>query len=53
MTIASHHEAVVRQVPWSQEARYFSCASVSVSMLTPLEASLRRAISRSISSGTG
>jgi hypothetical protein len=40
-------------VPISQEERYFSCSGVSVSISTPMDASLRRAISLSISSGTG
>ena len=40
------------QVPWSQEARYFACSAVSVSMSTPMVASLSRAISASISAGT-
>ncbi len=41
------------QVPSSHEARYFACSSVSVSIETPIVASLRRAISSSISRGTG
>ena len=40
------------QVPSSHEARYFACSSVSWSISTPIVASLRRAISLSISSGT-
>ena len=41
------------QVPSSHEARYFACSSVSWSIVTPIVASLRRAISSSISRGTG
>ena len=41
------------QVPSSHEARYFACSSVSWSISTPIVASLRRAISASISAGTG
>ena len=37
------------QVPSSHEARYFACSSVSWSISTPIVASLRRAISSSIS----
>ena len=40
-------------VPSSQEARYFACSSVSSSIAMPMVASFRRAISLSISSGTG
>ena len=40
------------QVPWSQEARYLACSSVSVSMARPMVSSLRRAISASMSAGT-
>src|SRR5438093_2670737 len=39
-------------VPSSHEVRYFSCSSVSSSMVMPIEASLRRATSLSISRGT-
>ena len=41
------------QVPISQEARYFFCSCVNVSMTTPMPASLSRAISLSIAGGTG
>ena len=44
---------VAAQVPSSQDARYLACSSVSVSMSTPMVASFRRAISLSISAGTG
>ena len=40
------------QVPWSQEARYLACSSVSVSQSTFMLASLSRAISSSMSLGT-
>src|SRR5436190_8370982 len=40
-------------VPSSHEARYFACSSVSTSMATPIVSSLSRAISLSISCGTG
>jgi hypothetical protein len=40
-------------VPSSQDARYLACSSVSSSIAMPIVASLRRAISLSISSGTG
>ena len=40
-------------VPWSQLLRYFVWTSVSSSISTPFEASLSRAISASISRGTG
>ena len=46
------NDALRRQVPSSHEARYFACSSVSRSMSTPMVASLSRAISLSISSGT-
>ncbi len=39
-------------VPSSQELMYFFCSGVGVSIAMPIEASFRRAISRSISSGT-
>src|SRR2546425_6034990 len=39
------------QVPISQEARYFRCAAVRVSIATPIACSLRRAISWSRSAG--
>ncbi len=39
-------------VPISQEARYFFCSGVSRSIRIPEAASFRRAISRSIGSGT-
>ena len=45
--------SVRAQVPSSQLARYFACSSVSRSMSTPIVASLRRAISASMSAGTG
>jgi len=41
------------QVPSSQSARYFFWAGVSLSMETPIEASFRAAISRSMAPGTG
>jgi hypothetical protein len=40
-------------VPSSQLARYLACSSVSWSISMPIVASFSRAISRSISSGTG
>jgi|GEM_PF-7047019 len=40
-------------VPISQDARYFFCSAVRVSMFTPMPASLRRAISLSMAGGTG
>lgn len=40
-------------VPISQDARYFFCSFVSVSMVTPIPASFSRAISLSITAGTG
>src|SRR3989441_4907102 len=40
-----------RQVPISQDARYFCCSGVSVSTVTPIACSLRRAISASSSRG--
>lgn len=40
-------------VPISHEARYFLCSGVNVSILAPIAASLRLAISRSIASGIG
>lgn len=40
------------QVPISQEARYFSCSLVRRSISTPMAASLRRAISLSMTAGT-
>src|SRR6266576_2782049 len=39
------------QVPISHDARYFCCSGVSVSMVTPMAASFRRAISASRSRG--
>ena len=39
-------------VPSSQDARYRACSAVRLSISTPMLSSLRRAISRSISSGT-
>ena len=42
----------IAYVPSSQEFRYFTCSAVSVSIATFIPASFRRAISRSISSGT-
>src|SRR6478672_1136111 len=41
------------QVPSSQDARYLVCSAVSVSMSTPMVASLSFAISSSITVGTG
>ena len=40
-------------VPISQDARYFFCSFVSVSIFTPMPASFSRAISLSITAGTG
>jgi len=40
-------------VPSCQLARYFSCAGVNLSIFTPMALSLSRAISLSMSSGTG
>src|SRR3990167_822785 len=40
------------QVPCVQDARYSRCCDVSSSIWMPIEASLRRAISRAISRGT-
>ncbi len=40
-------------VPSSHEDRYFSCSGVRVSISRPMAASFKRAISASISSGTG
>ena len=40
-------------VPISQDARYFICSFVSVSIFIPMPASLSRAISLSITGGTG
>ena len=40
-------------VPISQDARYFLCSFVSVSMATPIPASFSLAISLSITAGTG
>ncbi len=40
-------------VPISQDARYFFCSAVNVSMFTPMPASLSRAISLSMAGGTG
>ena len=40
-------------MPSSHEARYFACSSVRLSMSTPIVSSFRRAISSSISRGTG
>ena len=40
-------------VPSSQDARYFACSSLSLSMSTPMVSSFSRAISSSISVGTG
>src|SRR5256885_3851241 len=42
---------VRRQVPISHDTRYFFCSGVSVSMVTPMACSLRRAISASSSRG--
>ena len=41
------------QVPSFQSSRYFFWAGVSLSMATPIEASFRAAISRSMAAGTG
>ena len=41
------------QVPSSQSSRYFFWAGISLSMETPIEASFRAAISRSMAPGTG
>src|SRR5262249_35028936 len=43
----------VGQVPSSHEARYFACSSVNWSIAMPIVSSFRRAISASISGGTG
>jgi hypothetical protein len=43
----------VPYVPISQLARYFTCSFVSVSIFIPMPASLSRAISLSITGGTG
>ena len=43
----------VPYVPSCHDARYFSCSGVSLSIFTPIARSLRRAISRSMSAGTG
>ena len=40
-------------VPISQEARYFTCSFVNVSIFIPMPASLSLAISLSITGGTG
>ena len=40
-------------VPISHDARYFFCSFVSISIFIPMPASLRRAISLSITGGTG
>ena len=45
-------ESCRAQVPWSQEARYLACSSVSVSQSTAIDSSLSRAISSSMSLGT-
>src|SRR4029077_8966498 len=44
-------DLVRAQVPISHEARYFCCSGVSVSIATPMAASLSRAISASSSRG--
>ena len=46
------HRVAPAQVPWSQEARYLACSSVSVSQSTFMLSSLSRAISSSMSLGT-
>ena len=43
----------VPYVPISQDAKYFTCSFVSVSIFIPMPASLRRAISLSMTGGTG
>ena len=43
----------VPYVPISQLAKYFTCSFVSVSIFIPMPASLSRAISLSITGGTG
>jgi hypothetical protein len=48
-----HPRCSVLYVPISQLARYFSCSFVSLSICIPIPASLRRAISLSITGGTG
>jgi hypothetical protein len=40
-------------VPISHDARYFTCSFVSVSIFIPMPASLSRAISLSMTGGTG
>ena len=49
---AATSERPAAQVPWSQEARYLACSSVSVSQSTSMLSSLSRAISSSMSLGT-
>ena len=43
----------VPYVPISQLAKYFICSFVNVSIFIPMPASLRRAISLSMTGGTG
>ena len=50
--IADYRGVNPAYVPISHEARYFSCSLVSRSISTPMPASLSRAISLSIASGT-
>lgn len=50
----NHNESqVFRYVPISHDARYFFCSAVNVSIATPMPVSLSRAISLSMSAGTG
>ena len=53
LTSGLSHPASNVYVPDSHDERYFFCSSVSVSMDMPMAWSLRRAISASISFGTG
>ena len=50
--VAVHGQVGLAQVPSSHPVTYFTCASVSVSMVTPMDLSLMLAISWSISLGT-
>ncbi len=47
-----NEEEAPRQVPSSQELMYRSCSGVGRSIAVPIDSSFRRAISRSIASGT-
>jgi hypothetical protein len=48
-----HPALLCSYVPISHDARYFTCSFVSVSIFIPIPASLSRAISLSITGGTG